>query len=450
MKRTNEKKKVSHRPVRARSPGTRLSTFIADRLKHSSPTMWGPEAVAFTCHHDPNTVFYPPSCSSDLYGTPNNYTPTPRAASRTGAFRVPDPLRPRLPDARFRQFEIRHPVGHEQSRREPGPLGKPRPAGRQEDAAASWSWSTPISPRRRRRPTNGSPMQPRHRRRHGARHVQGDHRQTISMTPISCSNHCEGFNGFRDHLNEKHGYTAGMGRADHRRGRRKPLHAPGPRVRQLPSRPCRRSSRAPVTTPTAPTPAAPAISSTPSPARWTSPAICYLKDWAPLGRAGRDIPDEAKRCAKTKADPLHVAMGYPLAPDLPNARLPDAVINGDPYPVKAPLRAVDQPGDERSRTRDRSEGNVRTSSNSASPCELYPERDGAGMRHRAAGNLVLRAGGDPPGHVARPRGRCCASRRWSRASANPSRPMRSSRASPRKWAGASISRTRSGRTGASS
>ena len=28
-------------------------------------------------------------------------------------------------------------------------------------------------------------------------------------------------------------------------------------------------------------------------------------------------------------------MGYPLAPDLPNSRLPEAVINSDPYPIKA-------------------------------------------------------------------------------------------------------------------
>ena len=36
---------------------------------------WGPEAVAFTCHHDPNTVFYR-HLLGDLYGSPNMYTHT--------------------------------------------------------------------------------------------------------------------------------------------------------------------------------------------------------------------------------------------------------------------------------------------------------------------------------------------------------------------------------------
>ena len=49
-------------------------TFIADKLK-AIAEKWGPEAVAFTCHHDPNTVFYR-HLLGDLYGTPNNYTHT--------------------------------------------------------------------------------------------------------------------------------------------------------------------------------------------------------------------------------------------------------------------------------------------------------------------------------------------------------------------------------------
>jgi thiosulfate reductase/polysulfide reductase chain A len=62
------------------------------------------------------------------------------------------------------------------------------------------------------------------------------------------------------------------------------------------------------------------------------PGNIHLKDWAPLG-APVIIPDEAKTAPKK--DPLHIAMGYPLAPDLPNSRLPEAVLDGDPYPVKA-------------------------------------------------------------------------------------------------------------------
>jgi len=61
------------------------------------------------------------------------------------------------------------------------------------------------------------------------------------------------------------------------------------------------------------------------------PGNIHLKDWAPLG-APVEIPADAMR--QPEKDPLHIAMGYALAPDLPNSRLPDAVINGDPYPVK--------------------------------------------------------------------------------------------------------------------
>ncbi|MGI9301997.1 MAG: molybdopterin-containing oxidoreductase family protein, partial [Gammaproteobacteria bacterium] len=61
------------------------------------------------------------------------------------------------------------------------------------------------------------------------------------------------------------------------------------------------------------------------------PGNLHLKDWAPLG-APVEIPEDAKRAPQK--DPLHIAMGYPLAPDLPNSRLPDAVIDGDPYPIK--------------------------------------------------------------------------------------------------------------------
>jgi thiosulfate reductase/polysulfide reductase chain A len=58
--------------------------------------------------------------------------------------------------------------------------------------------------------------------------------------------------------------------------------------------------------------------------------IC-LKDWAPVGPPVI-VPEEAM--TKPTKPPLHVAMGYPLAPDLPTGLLPKAVINGDPYPVK--------------------------------------------------------------------------------------------------------------------
>ena len=61
--------------------------------------------------------------------------------------------------------------------------------------------------------------------------------------------------------------------------------------------------------------------------------IC-LKEWADIAPPVR-IPEE--KVVQVEAEPLHVAMGYPLAPDLPTGLLPKAVIEGEPYPVKVLL-----------------------------------------------------------------------------------------------------------------
>ena len=63
-----------------------------------------------------------------------------------------------------------------------------------------------------------------------------------------------------------------------------------------------------------------------------NPGNILLKDWAPLGWPVR-IPKEAQ--TKPQKPPLHVAMGYPLAPDVPNGLLPEAVLEGKPYPVRS-------------------------------------------------------------------------------------------------------------------
>ncbi|MBI4636633.1 MAG: molybdopterin-dependent oxidoreductase [Candidatus Rokubacteria bacterium] len=62
------------------------------------------------------------------------------------------------------------------------------------------------------------------------------------------------------------------------------------------------------------------------------PGNLILKEWAPL-QPPVTVPEARK--AKIGKPPLHVAMGYPLAPDLPTQLLPDAVLEGKPYPVKA-------------------------------------------------------------------------------------------------------------------
>ena len=69
------------------------------------------------------------------------------------------------------------------------------------------------------------------------------------------------------------------------------------------------------------------------------PGNLHLDDWAPIGHPVA-IPEEAMR--KPEKPPLAHAMGYPLAPltgypvvpEIPNARLPDAVLKDDPYPIR--------------------------------------------------------------------------------------------------------------------
>jgi thiosulfate reductase/polysulfide reductase chain A len=61
------------------------------------------------------------------------------------------------------------------------------------------------------------------------------------------------------------------------------------------------------------------------------PGNLILKDWAPL-QPPLSIPEDRK--TKPSKPPLHVAMGYPLAPDLPTQLLPKAILDGLPYPIK--------------------------------------------------------------------------------------------------------------------
>ncbi len=61
------------------------------------------------------------------------------------------------------------------------------------------------------------------------------------------------------------------------------------------------------------------------------PGNLILKDWAPL-HPPLTVPED--RRTRPSRPPLHVAMGYPLAPDLPTQLLPKAILEGQPYPIK--------------------------------------------------------------------------------------------------------------------
>ncbi|MSO93571.1 MAG: hypothetical protein EXQ86_09265, partial [Rhodospirillales bacterium] len=298
-------------------------TFIADKLKAIAET-WGPEAVAYTCHHDPNTVFFR-TLLNDLYGSPNTYWHTSGCEQdrRSACLTLFGHVFPMHDFAHSRYVILwgMNMLGANQGLWESRALLQAKKKGCKlvvvdpnftETAQKADEW-IPINPG-----TDGAMALAM------CRVIIDDELYDKDFV----TNYCEGFNGFRDHLREK-GYTSEWA-------------AP---ICGVPAATITRLAREFATT----KPAMSAIFK--GSGYYTNggdagracyildaitgqvdkPGNLHLKDWAPLG-APVDIPAEAKR--KPTKPPLHEAMGYPLAPDLPNARLPDAVLHGKPYPVK--------------------------------------------------------------------------------------------------------------------
>ena len=298
-------------------------TFIADKLKLIREK-WGPEAVAYTCHHDPNTVFFR-HFLGDLYGSPNNYTHTSgceqdRRAACLTLFGHVFPMHD-FANSRYVMLWGMNNLGANQGLWESRALIEAKKRGCKlvvvdpsftETAQKADEW-IPINPG-----TDGA--------------------MALAMCSVIIeeglhdrdfvNRYCEGFDGFREHLVAK-GYTPAWAEP----------------ITGVKAATMARLAREFATT----KPAMSAIfkgsgyytnGADAGRACYILDAICgevdkpgniNLKDWAPLA-APVNIPESAK--TKPTKPPLHIAMGYPLAPDLPNSRLPDAVIDGKPYPVK--------------------------------------------------------------------------------------------------------------------
>ena len=285
---------------------------------------WGPEAVAFTCHHDPNTVFYW-HLLRDLYGSPNMYTHTSgceqdRRSACLTLFGHVFPMHDFI-NSRYVILWGMNNLGANQGLWESRELIEAKKRG------CKLVVVDPNFTETAQKADEWLPIQP------GA-----DGALALAMCRVIIdedlfdrdfvSRYCEGFDGFRDHLREQ-GYTPEWAEP----------------ITGIAAGRIRRIAREFATT----KPAMSAIfkgsgyytnGADAGRACYILDAICgevdkpgnlVLKDWAPLG-APVEIPDDAK--AAPSKDPLHLAMGYPLAPDLPNSRLPDAVIDGNPYPVK--------------------------------------------------------------------------------------------------------------------
>ena len=299
-------------------------TLIADKLTEIK-ARWGPEAVVYICHHDPNTVFAK-HLLVDLYGTPNVFighssscVMDRRLAMRTlfGQLFMAHDFAP----SRYVMLWGMNVLGANQGLWESRALLDAKKRGCKlivvdpnltETAQKADEW-IPIKPG-----TDGA--------------------MALAMCRVIIDDglydqafvakYCIGFDGFRTHLRAK-GYTPEWAAS----------------ICDVPAETIARLAHEFATT----KPAMAAMFKGPSyytngadatraiyllnalTGEVDKPGNLHLDDWAPLGPPVI-IPDEAK--SKPEKPPLPQAMGYPLAPDLPNARLPDAVIDGDPYPVK--------------------------------------------------------------------------------------------------------------------
>ena len=299
-------------------------TIIADKLTEIKEKH-GPESVVWTCHHDPNTVFAR-HLLGDLYGTPNCYSHTSGCEQdrRMACLTVFGHVFP-MHDFAHSKYVIlwgMNMLGANQGLFESRALLDAKKRG------CKLVVVDPVFTETAQKADEWIPIQP-----------GGDSAMALAMCKVIIdeklydadfvSKYCDGFDGFRDHLDQK-GYTPEWA-AD---------------ICGIDAQTITRLAREFATT-------KPAMSAQFKGAGYYTngadagraiyilDALCgqvdgpgniHLKDWAPLG-APVVIPEDAETAPEK--DPLHIAMGYPLAPDLPNSRLPEAVLDGDPYPVKA-------------------------------------------------------------------------------------------------------------------
>ncbi len=306
--------------------------FIAEKLS-AIRDRWGPEAVAYLTHHDPNGIFMV-QLISQLYGTPNvsighgSACEGDRRSACVTTFGHIFPMHD-FANAKYALLWGMNVLGANQALFESRGLLEAKKRGCKvvvidpsftETAQKADEW-IPTKPG-----TDAAMAL-------AMNHVIVDE----GLYDAAFVNDlCEGFDGFRDHLRER-GYTPEWA-------------AP---ICGVDAQIIRRLAREFATT-------KPAISAIfKGSGYYTNGAAagraCYLLDaitgqvdgpgnlhlqeFAPIGMPA-EIPEEAM--TKPSKPPLAHAMGYkltaptsyPVLPEVPNARLPDAVLNDDPYPMR--------------------------------------------------------------------------------------------------------------------
>jgi len=307
-------------------------SFIADKLK-AIKKKWGPEAVCYLTHHDPNSIFMV-QLISQLYGSPNislGHAMGCEGDRRSACLTTFGSLFPMhdFASSKYVMLWGMNMLGANQGLFESRALLEAKKRGAKlvvidpsftETAQKADEW-IPIKP--------GT-----------------DASMALAMCKVIIDDnlydkafvdsHCEGFSGFRDHLEEK-GYTPEW----------------AAKICGIDADTIRRLAREFATT-------KPAISALFKGSGYYSngndaaracyildaltgqidkPGNLHLDDWAAVGQPV-EIPEEAMH--KPEKPPLAHAMGYklapltgyPVVPELPSSRLPDAVLNDDPYPVR--------------------------------------------------------------------------------------------------------------------
>ena len=298
-------------------------SFIAGKLR-SIAEQHGPEAVALTCHHDPNTQFYR-HLLGELYGSPNLYAHTSGCEQdrRSACLTLFGHIFPMHDFAHSKYVMLwgMNNLGANQG------LWESRALIDAQKRGCKLVVVDPNFTETAQKADEWIPIQPG---TDGALALAMCH-SIVSANLYDAdftNSYCNGFDGFRSHLLEN-GYTPQWAEP----------------ICGVSAGTIERLAREFATI----KPSMSAIfkgsgyytnGADAGRACYALNAICgevdkpgnlHLKDWAPLGLPVV-IPDEAKRAPEK--DPLHAAMGYPLAPDLPNSKLPDAVIEGNPYFVK--------------------------------------------------------------------------------------------------------------------
>ena len=316
-------------------------SFIAEKLT-AIKEKWGPEAVVYLTHHDPNSAFMV-SMLANLYGTPNislGHVMGCEADRRVATLTLFGDIFPMhdFENSRYVMLWGMNIFGANQGLFESRGLADAQSRGCKlvvidpsftETAQKADEW-IPIRPG-----TDGA--------------------LALAMCRVIVdedlfdrdfvNSHCSGFDGFRDHLRER-GYTpewaepiTGVAAETARRlalefAITKPAMAAlfrGPGYYTNGTDASRAIYLLDVLT-----------------GEVDKPGNLKLNEWAPLGPPVV-IPKEArvpfgnKPLAHAMGYPLAPLTGYPLVPEVPNSRLPEAVLEDNPYPVRGIIAQATNP-----------------------------------------------------------------------------------------------------------